>query len=128
MRLRDFPLLTDENLAPIIVAFLRREGFDVLDVAENGWRGEDDGILLQRATARGRVVITQDGDFGTLAIRDRNPFVGIVRLRPGHLAPSQSIDLIEELLQDDPDVDAPFLIVVRLTATGVKIRTLLVAP
>ena len=35
MKLRDFGLLTDENLDPDVVAFLRRQGFDVSDVCEN---------------------------------------------------------------------------------------------
>ena len=35
MKLRDFGLLTDENLDPDVVAFLRRQGFDVSDVGED---------------------------------------------------------------------------------------------
>lgn len=36
MKLRDFPLLTDENLDADVVAHLRQMGFDVLDVVESG--------------------------------------------------------------------------------------------
>ena len=35
MKLRDFGLLTDENLDPDVVAFLWRQGFDVSDVGED---------------------------------------------------------------------------------------------
>ena len=37
MKLRDFGLLTDENLDPDVIAFLRQAGFDVFDVCENGF-------------------------------------------------------------------------------------------
>jgi hypothetical protein len=36
VKLRDFPLLTDENLDPEVVAHLRQLGFDVVDVVESG--------------------------------------------------------------------------------------------
>ena len=49
MKLRDFGLLTDENLDPDVVAFLRRQGFDVSDVCEDGLQGSTDIALLQRA-------------------------------------------------------------------------------
>ena len=47
MKLRDFGLLTDENLDPDVVAFLRRQGFDVSDVCEDGPRN----VSKQRRTA-----------------------------------------------------------------------------
>jgi predicted nuclease of predicted toxin-antitoxin system len=123
MKIRDFPLLTDENIAPNVVSFLRSERFDVLDVAESGWQSEDDGTLLAKALIAGRVVISQDGDFGTLTIRDGLPFVGIVRLRPGHITPIETISLLQQLLADNPEIETPFLIVVQLTSSGIRIRT-----
>lgn len=39
MRLEEFPWLTDENIHPEVVAYLRSRGFDVLDVKEQGWQG-----------------------------------------------------------------------------------------
>jgi predicted nuclease of predicted toxin-antitoxin system len=122
MSIRDFALLTDVNLAPSIVAFLRGEGFDVLDATEQGWELRDDTTLLATAFAEGRVVLTQDGDFGTLSIRDGLPYIGIVRFRPGHITPAQTQSLVEQLLVDDPSVPTPFLIVVQLTSTGIRIR------
>jgi len=128
MRIRDFPLLTDENIAPEIVAFLRGEEFDVVDVVENGWQGEDDGDILAKALAEGRVVISHDTDFGTLTLRDRFPFVSIIRLWPGHISSAETIASLQELLVEDPDLDMQFLIVVRLTSNGIRIRTRRVDP
>jgi predicted nuclease of predicted toxin-antitoxin system len=87
MKLREFPLLTDENLDAEVVASLRQFGFDVLDVVEAGLQGSTDVDLLRLATAQGRVVITHDADFGTLAINQNEPLVGLVFLRPGHIDP-----------------------------------------
>jgi len=85
LKLRDFPLLTDENLDPDMVAQLRQLGFDVLDVVESGLRGATDVDLLRLATSQGRVVVTHDADFGTLALLQKEPLVALVFLRPGHI-------------------------------------------
>lgn len=66
--MRGFPLLTDENIDPDVVAGLRRLGFDVLDVVESGRAGVGDVELLRWAVSQGRVIVTHDADFGTLAI------------------------------------------------------------
>ena len=42
MTLRDYGLLTDENIDPAVVNFFRAENFDVLDVKESGWFGKTD--------------------------------------------------------------------------------------
>ena len=63
MKLRDFPLLTDENLDADVVSHLRQLGFDVFDVVGSGLQGAADIDLLRQATAEGRVVVTHDGDF-----------------------------------------------------------------
>ena len=122
MSIRDFALLTDVNLAPSVVAFLRGEGFDVLDAMEQGWERHDDPTLLATAFVENRIVLTQDADFGTLSIRDGLPCIGIVRFRPGHITPDQTQLLIERLLAEDPDLSTPFLIVVQLTSAGIRIR------
>ena len=88
MRLGDARWLTDENIHPDVVAHLRGRGLDVLDVRERGWHGRSDDELLEEAHRQGRVVLTHDGDFGTLALLGRHPVVGIVRIRPGHVRAS----------------------------------------
>jgi len=46
LKLRDFPLLTGENLDAVVVAHWRQLGFDVLDVVERGLHGATDVDLL----------------------------------------------------------------------------------
>jgi hypothetical protein len=74
----DFPLLTDENIAPDVVAGLRARGCDVRSAAEERLIGRADGEVLKRATALHRVTLTHDLAFGKVDIRGGASFVGIV--------------------------------------------------
>ena len=127
MKLRDFQLFTDQNIHADVIAFLRNSGFDVLDVNESGWAGEPDHVLFHRAATMRRVVMTHDGDFNQLAYHGTLPFTGIIHLRPGHLQPSFTIESLQELFVQDPELDNAFLIVVTRQRLGVKIRTIQVS-
>jgi predicted nuclease of predicted toxin-antitoxin system len=122
LKLRDFPILTDENIDPDVVAGLRRLGFDVLDVVESGRAGASDVDLLRWAKTQGRVIVSHDSDFGTLAILQTEPLVGLVFLRPGHIDPKFTMATIGALLNADPDVTPPFVLVARRTGSQVTIR------
>ncbi len=77
MKLRDFGLLTDENIDPDVVSHFRSVGFDVWDVCENGWQGRTDLELIRQSVADCRVIVTHDSDFGTLAMLGGEPVVGV---------------------------------------------------
>ena len=128
MKLREFPLLTDENIDPDVVAGLRRLGFDVLDVVESGRAGASDVDLLRWATSQGRVVVSHDADFGTLAILQNEPLVGLVFLRPGHIDPQFTMATIQALLNTDPDVTPPFVLVAKRSGIQVRIRVRALGP
>ena len=66
MKFHQLRVLTDENVSPKIVAFLRNHGLDVLDTKEQGWQGKSDDELLEFAYQDNRWVLTHDADFGTL--------------------------------------------------------------
>jgi predicted nuclease of predicted toxin-antitoxin system len=122
MMLRDFGLLTDENIDPLTVQFLRELGFDVLDVNEQGWAGHKDSDLLYIAHQQGRVVITHDSDFGTLVFTQGQPFTGILYLRPGHFDAEPHRQSIEAVLASQLIVSAPFILIAEHTRTKIKIR------
>jgi predicted nuclease of predicted toxin-antitoxin system len=122
VKLREFGLLTDENVDPDVVAHLRQIGFDVCDVCETGLQGSTDLDLLRRAVAGRRVVVTHDADFGTLAMLQGEPTVGIVYLRPGHIDPQFTIEMLQAVMRADPDVESPFVLVARRTDATVTIR------
>jgi len=128
LKLRDFPLLTDENLDPDVVAHLRQLGFDVLDVVERGLQGSADVDLLQLANSQGRVVISHDADFGKLAILQNEPLVGLVFLRPGHIDPQFTVATIQAVLSMDPDVSPPFVLVAKRTGNRLTVRIRALSP
>ncbi|MDA0834122.1 MAG: DUF5615 family PIN-like protein [Planctomycetota bacterium] len=128
MKLRDFALLTDENVDPAVVLWLINTGFDVLDIHCSGLQGATDVELMQRAFTENRVIITHDSDFGTLAIFQNEPMIGLVFLRPGHIDPQFTIGTLNSLLTTDPDVEPPFVIVARRAEDQVAIRIRRLAP
>jgi predicted nuclease of predicted toxin-antitoxin system len=67
MKLSRLPLLCDEDIAAEVVNSLRSDGRDATVPNAVARRGGDTAILAQ-AVSEGRVVLTHDPDFGTLAI------------------------------------------------------------
>ncbi len=126
MTIRDFDLLTDENIDPLIVQFLREAGFDVLDVKEEGWAGRKDSELLPIAHQQSRVVVTHDSDFGTLVFTQGEPFTGILYLRPGHFDAEPHQQSLETILASELALSAPFILIAENTGTKIKVRLRLV--
>jgi len=122
LRLRSFPLLTDENIHPDVVRALRQDGLDVLDTKECGLVGSSDLVILRRAYEENRVVLTHDSDFGQLAVARLEPVLGIVYLRPGHFDPSFTLATLATLLDEIDEVTPPFILVAERVANRVKIR------
>lgn len=122
MKLRAFPFLTDQNIHDDVVRFLRGEGFDVIDVQQAGLVGAEDAVILARAVAQGRVVVSHDADFGMLAIRTGAAYVGIVHLRPGHISSQVTIDSVRQLLALDIDVTSPFIVTVKRSGGSITVR------
>ena len=60
-----------------------------------------------------RVVLTHDGDFGTLALLGGRAAVGIIRVRPGHIQAHETIRVLNRLLDLDLAPSPAFLIVVQ---------------
>jgi hypothetical protein len=58
----DFPLLSDEHIAPDVVDGLRARGCDLRTAWEERLIGRPDVDVLERATHQGRVVVTHDID------------------------------------------------------------------
>lgn len=46
--------LTDENISPKVVKFLREKGADVLDVKGLGWKGKTDKEILDKALSENK--------------------------------------------------------------------------
>lgn len=122
MKLSDFGLLTDENIDEAIADWLIAAGFDVLDVKRAALQGTDDVDLMRRAVAENRVIVTHDADFGTLAILQGEPVVGLLFLRPGHFDPAFTLGTLTTVLATNPELTPPFILVARRTDVQVTIR------
>ena len=72
--------LADECCDAGLVSSLRAAGYDVTYVTEQSAGSSDDEVLL-RAYNEGRILLTEDKDFGELTYRLRKPSAGIVLIR-----------------------------------------------
>ncbi|MFQ5502447.1 MAG: DUF5615 family PIN-like protein [Phycisphaerae bacterium] len=122
MRLRECALLTDENIHPDVVSYLRQEGFDVFDVKESNLAGTSDVALIRLGRSQSRLIITHDRDFGGLAIATQEPIWGILYLRPGHLNASFTVGTIRTLLEVPIEFNPPVIIVAQRAEGSLRIR------
>ncbi len=112
MKFAALKILTDENVSPRVVSFLRQEGMDITDTKEEKWQGKDDEYLLRKAYEHKRFILTHDSDFGTLAINEGNPCHGIIYLRLRNLKVHNIVTVLEKLIHFDRDISDGSLLVV----------------
>jgi predicted nuclease of predicted toxin-antitoxin system len=117
-----FPLLSDENIAPDVVTGLRERGCDVRTAAEEQLIGSPDRAILERAAGQKRVVVTHDLAFGKAAIRAGAPFLGIVYIRPGHIAADFVLAIVDALRDSTIDVQPPFIVVAERREAKIRVR------
>jgi predicted nuclease of predicted toxin-antitoxin system len=122
MKLLDLPLLADENIHPDLVAELVASGVNIVTVVGEGLGGRDDVEILRHAKERGRVVLTHDSDFGMLAIRRGEPFVGIVHIRPGNLPREQVREMLDNLAVPEVETQQPFIMVAERRSGVLRVR------
>jgi predicted nuclease of predicted toxin-antitoxin system len=97
-------LLADENIAGDMVAWLRAQGCEVVHASEQ-LAQEADSVVLQAAEKEGRLLLTEDKDFGELVFRDRMNSHGVILLRMGKLTIAKRIERLTEtwsVVQSNP--------------------------
>lgn len=92
--------LLDEGLPARLAAHLRGEGHDVTVVGRDYPYALKDRDILAIARREGRVVLTNDKDFGELVFRDRLPHAGVILFRLGYVPLAVRIALLERALSD----------------------------
>lgn len=106
-------LAADECCDALLVAGLRRDGHDVWYAMESA-RGTDDLSILRQAAAEKRVLVTEDKDFGELAVRLGLPAYGIVLLRIEPAASDAKLLRMREVLdKHGPRLPGSFTVVDR---------------
>lgn len=93
-------LYMDEHVPSAITAGLRKRGVDVLTAQEDGRDGEDDDVLLSRATELGRVLFSQDRDLlreATARQRRGQFFAGVAYADQLGITIGKAIDALELL-------------------------------
>jgi predicted nuclease of predicted toxin-antitoxin system len=95
--MRDFPIVADENIDFRLIKRLRESDFEVFSIAESSFGIMDTNVLII-ATQRNSFLITEDKDFGDLAIRDNKPHNGILLIRRKRLTALEQIEVIMDIL------------------------------
>lgn len=122
MQLSQFKFLTDENMPPRAVEWLRHRGYDIFDIKSEGLGGTPDEDILPIAELQNRVIITQDSDLGTLLFQLGMQNAGVIFLRPGHVSSERVIQSLEKLFSADIDAAIPFILVGNAKQDVFKIR------
>ena len=92
----------DECCDEPVVAGLRAKSLDVIYIREIA-AGAEDETVLKMATAEGRILITEDKDFGELVVRLRLPAFGILLVRMDPADSSAKLARLLEVIQSHGD-------------------------
>jgi predicted nuclease of predicted toxin-antitoxin system len=94
--------LADENVSRQVVERLRADGHDVIAVAQAG-QGVSDKHVIEMANADGRILLTEDRDFGELVVRQRLGVAGVVLLELDRLTNSTKADRVGDVVASHAD-------------------------
>jgi len=112
--------LLDESAETRIATFLAARGHDATRIGRDYPASLLDHAVLALAQDEGRILITNDKDFGALVIRERRPHAGVILLRfPLDSTAQQKIHALEQLLATQ---STPLDQLVVLTPQGARTR------
>lgn len=89
--------LADENVSRLVIERLRHECYDVMSIAETK-PGASDETILDAAEADGRILITEDRDFGEMVVRQRLDLPGVILLELDRLSNAAEADVVAEII------------------------------
>ncbi len=111
--------LADESIDRQIVEAIRRDGYQVLAVAEI-LPGIPDTQVLSRANDAGAVLLTADKDFGELVFRQHQVHSGVILVRLAGRAPEAKAEIVAAAINAHADeFESGFCVV---TGKAVRIR------
>ena len=111
--------LLDENVDARLAAYLRERGYDVATVVDDYPQRTLDRDLLELAQSQGRILITNDLDFGDLVMRERLPHAGVILFRLRSTSFGLKRERLAAVLAEYGERLGEFLVV---TETSVRVR------
>lgn len=111
--------LVDESVEYRVVLHLKEKGFDIASVASD-FPSLKDKRVLSKANKEGRILITNDKDFGELIFRQKLPHKGVILLRLSEETAQTKIEKLNSLLKNYGDKLKDNFVVV--TKDKVRIR------
>ena len=116
--------LIDNNLSPLLAESLTAQGHDAIHLRDLGMQAATDEVVLARAAAESRVLVSADTDFGGLLARSKaaRPSVLLIRRLAGRRAAEQSAIIRANLDQVTDDLSTGAIVV--LSDEWVRIRPL----
>ncbi len=103
--------LLDQSTDARLVTWLTARGHDAVRIGRDYPHGLPDAEVLAIAKREGRILITDDRDFGELVFRHRRPHAGVVYLRLSSYSFALTTARLEEVLTHHADKLDRFLVV-----------------
>jgi predicted nuclease of predicted toxin-antitoxin system len=98
----DLRFIVDESAGVAVVEYLRGVGHDVLSVAES-MLGAEDQDILGLAVGEGRILVTNDKDFGELIFRGGQAHCGVLLIRLRDESVSNRVRVLKIVLEQYGD-------------------------
>ena len=111
--------LADESIEKPVVDWLRGQDFDVRYVTEITPSINDEEVI-RFANDEGRILITNDKDFGELVFRQSKIIMGVLLIRATNERTSNKIRLVREVLEKARNKLAGYFVVVN--EAGIRMK------
>ena len=111
--------LADESIEKPVVDWLRGQDFDVRYVTEITPSINDEEVI-RFANDEGRILITNDKDFGELVFRQSKIILGVLLIRATNERTSNKIRLVREVLEKARNKLAGYFVVVN--EAGIRMK------
>lgn len=115
--------LLDMGLTQSTARFLRQQGHDAVHLRDQGLQRIDDTVIIEKACAEGRIVLTHDLDFGRMIALSGRDIPSVITFRLSDMrAPTVNRHLAEVLLRFTDHLNAGAL--VNVTDHDIRVRCL----
>ncbi len=89
--------LADENVSRLVIERLRADGHEVASISETH-SGVPDRNVPETADIEGRILITEDRDFGELVVRQRMAVSGVILLELDKLSNQAEAERVSHIV------------------------------